>query len=245
MQLYIAIDDTDNLESRGTGFRIRQMAGEISEHKLGKPYHVTRHQLLVDPGIPYTSHNSSACLIVDDVEDRNAITDYSRDFLLRESAEGSDSGLCIAEPEQIDEEIILWGQNAKRKILLLKDSFPLAAKKGIYLEGLLGTRGGAIGALAAVGLRKTASDGRFLWMKNLRETTGTFTRKELETILEFDELLSTEGVPIGPDEQIDTGKWPRPVLYKGKIIIFAEKSDEHEYGHWKIASKEFIQSVSS
>lgn len=245
MQLYIAIDDTDNLESRGTGFRIRQMAQELAEHKLAIPYHVTRHQLLVDPAIPYTSHNSSACLIVNDATDKMPIINFCRDFLLRESAEGSDSGLCVAEPEQIDEDIIHWGKRAKKEVLLLENSFPLAANKGIYLEGLLGTRGGAIGALAAVGLRKTASDGRFLWMKNLRETTGTFTRKELETILEFDELQSTQGVPIGPDEQIDTGKWPRPVLYKGKIIIFAEKSDDHEHGHWKIASKEFIQSVSS
>ena len=59
----IGIDDTDNLESRGTGHLARQLArlleSAISGLRIGS---ITRHQLLVDPRIPYTSHNSSACV---------------------------------------------------------------------------------------------------------------------------------------------------------------------------------------
>jgi hypothetical protein len=60
MKLLIGIDDTDNLESRGTGYCVRQLANWLSEKNLVVPLGITRHQLLVDPRIPYTSHNSSA-----------------------------------------------------------------------------------------------------------------------------------------------------------------------------------------
>ena len=62
--VYIGIDDTDNLTSRGTGSRARELIELLEEKKLAKGLAVTRHQLLVDDRVPYTSHNSSACLVV-------------------------------------------------------------------------------------------------------------------------------------------------------------------------------------
>jgi len=62
MKIFIAIDDTDNLESRGTGFRARELAGLLQKEKCGQIIGVTRHQLFVNENIPYTSHNSSACI---------------------------------------------------------------------------------------------------------------------------------------------------------------------------------------
>lgn len=73
MKLLIGIDDTDNLESRGTGYRVRQLANWLSEKNLVVPLGITRHQLLVDPRIPYTSHNSSACLVVESASDLNVM----------------------------------------------------------------------------------------------------------------------------------------------------------------------------
>ena len=64
ISLFIGIDDTDNLESRGTGFRVRELAREMRERGLADTKSITRHQLFVSPDIPYTSHNSSACLRV-------------------------------------------------------------------------------------------------------------------------------------------------------------------------------------
>mgnify|MGYP000273024857 CR=1 FL=1 len=56
--LFIGLDDTDNLESRGTGHLARQIAATLSADYsvLG----VTRHQLLLDPRVPCTKNNSSA-----------------------------------------------------------------------------------------------------------------------------------------------------------------------------------------
>ncbi len=58
----LAIDDTDNAESIGTGRLARMLAAHLEEANLFAEPGVTRHQLLVHPDIPYTSHNSAACI---------------------------------------------------------------------------------------------------------------------------------------------------------------------------------------
>lgn len=56
MRYLIGIDDTDNLESRGTGFRARQLLQRLAEAGFARPLGITRHQLYVHSDIPYTSH---------------------------------------------------------------------------------------------------------------------------------------------------------------------------------------------
>jgi hypothetical protein len=63
MSIFAGIDDTDNLESRGTGRLTRSIAAEPG--KTYGLYGVTRHQLLVHPDIPYTSQNSAAVIHLD------------------------------------------------------------------------------------------------------------------------------------------------------------------------------------
>ena len=58
----IAIDDTDNETSIGTGRLARMLGDYLEEQGCGQVRGVTRHQLLVDPRIPYTSHNSAAAM---------------------------------------------------------------------------------------------------------------------------------------------------------------------------------------
>ena len=54
MRILLGIDDTDNLESRGTGYRARQLARSIEAENLGVLKGITRHQLFFDRRIPYT-----------------------------------------------------------------------------------------------------------------------------------------------------------------------------------------------
>jgi tRNA(Ile2) C34 agmatinyltransferase TiaS len=174
----IGIDDTDNLETRGTGHRARQLADWLSENGLVVPKGITRHQLLVHPQIPYTSHNSSACL---SLETKNAdnIWDASREFLLREAAIGSDVGLCLAEWATIIEEVQSFGHRAKTEVLTMLEARQTASMSGIRCEGLTGTGGGVIGALAGIGLHRAGNDGRFLWLPGLRELKGKYPIEEV------------------------------------------------------------------
>lgn len=240
----IGIDDTDNLESRGTGFRARQLGETIAAAGLGKLLCVTRHQLLVDPAIPYTSHNSSASILIETTTPPAALIEHCRDFLLRESAEGSDAGLCIAPVNQITEKIIDWGIRAKKEILSSEGALEIARESGIFLEGLTGEKIGVIGSLAAVGLRKWGNDGRVLWLANLRELRGTLPAKDLIAQLGLDALTDLAGKELPPNAMIDTGEWMRPVMINNKITIFAERKIENGTDEWQIASKNFIKSIS-
>ena len=109
MHLLLGIDDTDNLETRGTGHRVRQLADWLAQNKLAHPLGITRHQLLVDARIPYTSHNSSACFALE-TENADDVWEAAREFLLRESAVGSDAGLCLVQWNSIHADVLDWGR---------------------------------------------------------------------------------------------------------------------------------------
>ena len=63
MEILVCIDDTDNIESRGTGELASMLADDLENNGWGLCRPVTRHQMLIHPDIPYTSHNSSMCFI--------------------------------------------------------------------------------------------------------------------------------------------------------------------------------------
>jgi hypothetical protein len=44
MHYLLGIDDTDNLESRGTGRRVRQLGDWLAANQLSVPLGITRHQ---------------------------------------------------------------------------------------------------------------------------------------------------------------------------------------------------------
>ena len=87
MKILIAIDDTDNLESRGTGFRARELGLSLMQNGLANLISVTRHQLLFDRRIPYTSHNSSASLLCELTSSLNKVVEFSKEYLIRENFE--------------------------------------------------------------------------------------------------------------------------------------------------------------
>jgi hypothetical protein len=240
MNLLLGIDDTDNLESRGTGYRVRQLASWLAENGLALPKGITRHQLLVDPQIPYTSHNSSACVAV---ETKNAddVWEAAREFLLRESAAGSDAGLCLAEWETILEEVRSFGRRAKTEVLTIVEAQRTAAISGVRCEGLTGTGGGIIGALAGVGLRRAGEDGRFLWLPGLRELKGAYPVAQICLAGHIDRVCTPDGADLSPETLVDVGEWVRPVLRGGQATLLVE---EQNHG-WYSLPKDRIKSLSN
>jgi hypothetical protein len=236
----IGIDDTDNLESRGTGYCVRQLANWLAENELAVPRGITRHQLFVHPDIPYTSHNSSACV---SVETKNAddLWEASREFLLREAAIGSDVGLCLADWEAINEEAQTFGRRAKIEVLTLAEAQRIASIADIRCAGLTGTGGGVIGALAGIGLHRAGNDGRFLWLPGLRELSGKYAVKEVITKGHIERVCTLEYDELSPEEIVHLGEWVRPVLLDGKSTLFIE---EQNY-EWHIISKDHIKSLSN
>ena len=244
MNIFIGIDDTDNLETRGTGHMARALGQSLVEAGLFDMRSVTRHQLLVDRRIPFTSHNSSACLAGDCTGNISDLIGHARDFLKRESAFDSDAGLCVAKADEITPDIIRFGNRAKREIVTINDAYRLIHNTFIYLEGFLNTRIGLIGSLAAVGLRAGGNDGRLLWTRNLRETTGDFRIYEFLNLVDIDRVVEKTLVKPDPESVIRITEWCRPVMIGGKITLIAEKNENNESYAYQSASKDYIKGIS-
>lgn len=221
--ILIGIDDTDNDTSPGTGRLARNLSVELTKRGM-KSLGVTRHQFLLDDAIPYTSHNSGACIAV---ESENGIeqADFAFDFVARSSAEGSDPGICIAFSDEVPEQICQFGWAAKEKILQIDEPFKLAEDCGIKLQGLGGDCLGVIGALASVGLRAQGKDGRFIDMPGLRDLPRKVDIKTYEDmgIAVRHEIDSRQPQP---GDVYDTMDWVRPRLIKGNAVLLVKWSEK-------------------
>ena len=221
-RILIGIDDTDNDTSIGTGRLARQLATQCQER--GMPVTgVTRHQFLVDPAIPYTSHNSGACIMVDADADI-AAANFAFEFVAERSADGSDPGVCIAPADQVSEELMEFGRAASREVLRMDHAFALAERAGVCLRGLGGTCQGVIGALASVGQCAGGNEGRFLDLPGLRLLHGCVCRHRYEE-MGISVEHGTDGVRPGEDDRYETLDWVRPRLIGGKAVLIVEWSE--------------------
>ena len=221
--ILIGIDDTDNPSSIGTGRLARNLCAELRERGM-KTSGVTRHQFLFDRAIPYTSHNSGACIAV---ESENGIeeVDFSFDLIAKWSAEGSDPGVCIAFRDDVPKEVFNFGQAAQKTILPIETSFNIAKGTGIKLRGLGGNCLGVIGALASVGLRAQGNDGRFIDMPGLRQLPRLVNAQTYAKIgIEIE--YKTDFRQPGPNDLYDGLDWVRPRLVDGKPLLTVEWSEK-------------------
>jgi hypothetical protein len=243
MRYLIGIDDTDNLESRGTGHRARQLGDLLGRSRI-ELLGITRHQLLVDPAIPYTSHNSSACLEVRTTHDEHErVIDVCRGFLREESAPGSDAGLCVGNADSVCLEVVEFGARAKLAIVQRPDAEQIARRNGMHLEPLTGTGLGVIGALAAVGLRTGGNDGRFLWLPALRETAGVHRASELMQRLHLDAIETETGTLVEGHERVAVGEWLRPLMRGGRKTMLVQETGHEDY-KWSGLGKERLKRLS-
>jgi len=244
VKILIGIDDTDNLDTRGTGHHARMLGHSLGKAGLFEMRSVTRHQLLVDRRIPFTSHNSSACLAGVCTGNLDDLINHAKEFLKRESAFDSDAGLCVALEDDLTRAIVEFGKRAKHEILTANDAYRLIVNTSIYLEGFLNTKIGVIGSLAAVGLRAGGNDGRLLWSRNLRETTGDFQIRELLELVDIDRIVEKDLFVLDPSSVIRISDWCRPVMIGGKITLIAEKNLNNQPYAYESASKDYIKSIS-
>ncbi|HEY6007506.1 MAG TPA: hypothetical protein VIU40_04225 [Geobacteraceae bacterium] len=246
MQIVISIDDTDNLESRGTGALASLLAAGVEAKGWGKSRYITRHQLLVHPGIPYTSHNSAMCFTAEVGEVHlESIIDYAAGFLARESATGSDPGLCVVAVDRLAslEPLIAFSRKAKQAVVTMEEAFTLARQEGIHLSEHGGTGQGVIGALAGAGLRLSGNDGRLKGWLEIAATDGRTTVAEFRAHPDVDEVRSLDGrVPAGA-ELVRLGDKVKTVLLDGKSVLLVEPLDDAGDGvAWQTCSKQRLRS---
>jgi hypothetical protein len=221
--IYVGIDDTDTLESRGTGRLAREIATALStRHEI---FGVTRHQLFVHPDVPFTSHNSCAVIHVKaPVTATEDIFCTTKKMMQADFIEGSDPGLAVAFDSQIKAAAVAFGLDAKTIIVTQERAREVAGNSEIRFEGLGGTEGGVIGAIAGVGLASLKNDGRFLLKGKNRELTGVHS---VEEIIEagIDQVLTLQGKTVG-DRKVKIPKNATPSFVQGKAVLFVAESDD-------------------
>lgn len=243
VRLLVAIDDTDNLESRGTGHRARGLGHMLALDGLARVHGISRHQLYVHPDIPYTSHNSSLCLDLDwlggPLQD---LADIVYAFLDEHSAPGSDAAFAIAPFDDVSEAVMDFGRRAKTTVLTQDAARALAADEGIILTGVTGTQGGVIGSLAGVGLRRTGHDGRFVWVEGVRDLKGVVSIETLMRTTGIHLVRTPGGESPGPGQTISVDPWPRPVLIGHQAVLLIEKAETTNGAcDWQLVPREYTK----
>ncbi|WP_342433335.1 hypothetical protein [Neobacillus sp. FSL H8-0543] len=238
MKIYLCIDDTDNLESKGTGAIAGEITSLIEANGWGRCQNITRHQLLVHPDVPYTSHNSSMCFTAEiENNDLDSIINGAIQILETESAEGSDPGLCVFVPEYLpqlqQQEIIRFGRRAKCEVLTKEEAYQLASKFSIHLSEHGGTGQGVIGALAGIGLRLTGNDGRFKGNYKLSSDNNTILVKEILEKTNIDLVRTQEGYILHELEEIILGDKFKSVFLNHKSVLLVEPVENDGVSKWQ------------
>ncbi|MFH1033962.1 MAG: hypothetical protein V1806_05590 [Pseudomonadota bacterium] len=227
MNIYLAIDDTDNLESFGTGRMSRILADDLRQRGLIAEFSVTRHQFLVHPDIPYTSHNSDACIAASAPgEDPEAVAQAAVNFLGEHFHAGANPGLCLVRQESVPGELVDFGRRAQREVLDLDEGRALAALPGLITWWGGQTGQGIIGALAGVGLRSTQDDGRYIGLTGIRQIRGVQSVEAILAQAPIAAVISEQGQELDREESVDTEDWVRPSLRQGRIVLLVERDGQ-------------------
>jgi hypothetical protein len=227
--LYVGLDDTDTLDTPGTNQLARALMARVAGRYACR--WIVRHQLLEDPRVPCTSKNGSASisfmpLVTEPVE---RLIDDLRAGMRQWFVAGSDPGLCVA--LDVPEAVRTFGRRCQRELVDQQEARDLAAQYALHLEGLGGTEGGVIGALAAVGLAAEGNDGRVVhigaWPDDVSGPQDL--RVLAERGVEIRCLDSARSVTSG---RIDVGKHLRPNMRDDQIVLFVQPAGADVDADW-------------
>ncbi|WP_207261441.1 hypothetical protein [Desulfovibrio sp. Huiquan2017] len=224
MHYYLCIDDTDNLETKGTGWLAEQACNEMKDLGLGSFSAISRHQLFVHEDVPYTSHNSSLCVEVGDCGAPEPILRHMRTFLERNAAPGSDPGLCLV-PETLSGEarkrLIRFGNDAKRTVLNKGLAYGLAGELGVHLSEHGGTGDGVIGALAGAGLRMGGEDGRYRGWHHLGPEGSALPAGEIARLCGAHHIQDQAGTEVAADTPVLLQERIKLIRRHGLAVLLA------------------------
>jgi hypothetical protein len=223
---FIGLDDTDYGDSIGTGAFVRELAIYLASQVGAEPRGVTRHQFLIHPDIPYTTHNSSACLEVTCPAGIDAVADSCRRFVKFLFHDGADPGLCIAHKSQLNDRLVAFGRRAQTEVVAKAEALELGRAAGILLEEHGGEGIGVIGALGGCSLRMDGDDGRFISLPGIRECVSEMTVSEIKAQTPVESIVDEDGRELDAAATIATNKWVRPELRQHRIVLRAKKNGQ-------------------
>jgi hypothetical protein len=227
--LLIGFGSTGTDGSAGTVSPAKRLLASLDERRVGAALGATRHQLLIDPGGSPTPENLSVCLALRASHrlELAAIVEAVQGCLEAQGVAGSDPGLAIAREAAWDDaagssRLIAYGKRAKGEVLDAASAFALAGQVNVHLPGKPDNPG-VVGALAAVALHISGSDGVFVWLPDISDLAGVLSYRQLKALAPaIDVALDAGGGEPSPEDVIDLGKDVRPVLMGGRAVLLLD-----------------------
>jgi hypothetical protein len=244
MNILISIDDTDDIDSRGTGEIAELLAQGLVDRGLASCGRVTRHQLLIHPAIAYTSHNSSMCFPAEiDEGSLEAVTAWCQTALAEESVAAADPGLCVAAVDRLAEPdaLVAYGRSAKERVYTKAEAYEIAAGLGVHLSEHGGTGIGVIGALAGAGLRLSGDDGRFKGKFAIPSEDGVTSVEQIKHH-GVDSVQSFDGDVLADDELVAAVGECKLVLLGGVAVLLVAPTIGDGPAPWAVVDRRALRS---
>ncbi|MBM4437107.1 MAG: hypothetical protein FJ029_07715 [Actinobacteria bacterium] len=229
MQILIGVDDTDVSDSPGTGRLVRELAREL-EGAGARTHGVTRHQLWKHPSIPYTSQNSANCLGIETAWPPAEVADRAERFVRARYAKGADPAVAVGASGQVGDGLLGLARRAQSERLAVEDVAAAAGAAGLIAHSLAGEPIGLVGAVAAVALRASGNDGRFIELRGIRLEWEEPAVREILTRTAIAAVVDEAGSPVAPSERVAIGGWLRPSLRDGCATLVVAR--DATTGRW-------------
>jgi hypothetical protein len=230
---YLGIDDTGQPGKCGTDATALALGLHLQAQKLARLAHVSAHALVSIGDIPDDNPTHAYCLTLEAEAQRLREIDMeSRVYLMRNSAAGANPGFALAVREQVNDRILNWGKACQSLTLERREALDLARSQGITAAGFTGSGSGVIGALAAVGLRSSGSDGWITWLPGLPGLKGVMTFSEILHISTFDYVKSLHGRTPDFRDRIQLGGQVMPLLYNDRTLLLLAPAPRSTDWEW-------------
>jgi tRNA(Ile2) C34 agmatinyltransferase TiaS len=216
--IYVGLDDTDRPDAPGTNQLAKALAEELADRY--RCIFLLRHQLLQDERVACTRHNSAAalCLVPRREQEHHTLVALLRSAIQRRAAVGSNPGFCLT--SVVPQAVRAFGRRCQSQVVRQAEARQLASTCSLHLEGLGGTEDGIIGAVAAVGLAASGSDGRIVLIEGRDDLTGVQPVDQLRARGVQCRCLDS-GRVIGQG-CVDVGKHLRPNYRQHKAVLFVQ-----------------------
>ena len=244
MKVLLCIDDTDNLESAGTGEMLQEICKILTERNLCTEGFVSRHQLFIHESIKYTSHNSSMCCELENVKRKNIdeIIKVAAEYLEQNAAEGSDPGVCLVQYEELKnpQELVEYGMRAKNEVLTKEIAYEFAARypQQIHLSEHGGTGEGVIGALAGCGLRISGSDGKIKGKLKPDYPNEVVKVKDFCQKFHIENICDKNWVLLDDNAEFIFSEDTKAFMHEGKRTVMVKKCDKGAAPYVSLEKKE-------
>ncbi len=237
MNYLISIDDTDDLTREVSTGGIAEMIGRHLE-KTGAVMceGISRHQLLLDDQIKYTSHNSSMCIeIQSDSLDIQQIMKIGEKIIKENMSAGADPGIAVCCTQKLSspERLIAFGFDVKKRIVTKDEAYALAAELAaecgcIMLKELGGTGIGIIGALAGIGLRLSRCDGSIRGKKCKKLAGQTVSAGEIRRRCGVEMVICIDGTVVPDDAPVLVEDFVKLMFFDGHMCCMVRHADYDE-----------------